>query len=546
MRETSRTLGNGLTTTTSWRDDNRVDAIANPAVGTYGYGYDVNGNRTGEAISGAMSGFGWSTGVNGYDKEDRLVNWDRTDGNLSHDWNLSDVGDWNSLITNGVAEARAHGPAHEVTAVGGQAVTYDAKGNITDDDQGRGYVWDADNHLESVTVSSGAAVGVPGTHSYEYDALGRRVSKTSGGITTVFVSLTVPIPPLGGTGGQVITEYTAGAVTESPLRETVYGSYVDEPMAIVDGTIGDIHYYHQNVRYDVVALSNASGAIAERYAYDAYGNSLILDGTGATQRIISQYGNRYGFTSRELDDKSGLYYFRARYYDSQLGRFVGRDPNGYPEGINKYTEGMNLYAAYFVPEDVDPSGEVPISCECELTVPSGHLQWNTERKTETIECDGLASTCCETACGGDWYPSGDWDIVGQQPDVDAAPLCERAPWDQMSGMDCFACCIEQNSLSAMVQLGIIGMGGAAGPPLGIKPPGRVFGPPPFHPWRYHPRVSATSSWRNVAVKSGFPSTGRLANTLKFARYGGYGLIIAEGGYDVGLMAYCACACGTGS
>jgi len=44
-----------------------------------------------------------------------------------------------------------------------------------------------------------------------------------------------------------------------------------------------------------------------------------------------------------------LYYFRARYYDATLGRFVGRDPLG-------YVDGMSLYGGYFVPGGVDPSG----------------------------------------------------------------------------------------------------------------------------------------------------------------------------------------------
>lgn len=44
-----------------------------------------------------------------------------------------------------------------------------------------------------------------------------------------------------------------------------------------------------------------------------------------------------------------LYYFRARMYSAQLGRFISRDPFG-------YVDGMSLYRAYFVPEGIDPSG----------------------------------------------------------------------------------------------------------------------------------------------------------------------------------------------
>ncbi len=43
----------------------------------------------------------------------------------------------------------------------------------------------------------------------------------------------------------------------------------------------------------------------------------------------SAIGNPSMFTARELDEETGLYYFRARYYDSAKGRFLERDPEGY-------------------------------------------------------------------------------------------------------------------------------------------------------------------------------------------------------------------------
>ena len=119
-RETTRTFGNGLVTTTGYAEKrNLVASIANPAVGTYTYAYDANGNRTAETVSGVMAGYGWTTGPAGYDAEDRLVAWDRADGNRSLGWSLSAVGDWDSFTQNGAVETRTHGPAHELTAIGG-------------------------------------------------------------------------------------------------------------------------------------------------------------------------------------------------------------------------------------------------------------------------------------------------------------------------------------------------------------------------------------------------------------------------------------------
>ena len=59
--------------------------------------------------------------------------------------------------------------------------------------------------------------------------------------------------------------------------------------------------------------------------------------------------NQFGFTGRYLDRETELWYFRARYYSGTLGRFIGRDPLG-------YVDGMGLYVAYFVPTRSDPSG----------------------------------------------------------------------------------------------------------------------------------------------------------------------------------------------
>jgi len=76
--------------------------------------------------------------------------------------------------------------------------------------------------------------------------------------------------------------------------------------------------------------------------------------------------NEFGFTGRYLDKETGLWYFRARYYSGSLGRFVGRDSItknakngiGYTEAGMGYYDGYNLYAAYFVPNELDPSGGI--------------------------------------------------------------------------------------------------------------------------------------------------------------------------------------------
>jgi len=135
------------------------------------------------------------------------------------------------------------------------------------------------------------------------------------------------------------------------VRSYVYGSYVDELLAILpaSGVVGERKFVHANHLYSVAALTDNSGAVVERYRYDAYGQRIVLAGDGVTLRWGSSYGNQVGFTGRYLDKETGLWYFRARYYSGSLGRFVSRDPL-------TYVDGMSLYTAYYVPNALDPSG----------------------------------------------------------------------------------------------------------------------------------------------------------------------------------------------
>ena len=86
-------------------------------------------------------------------------------------------------------------------------------------------------------------------------------------------------------------------------------------------------FYHQDGLGTVTDLTDSTGATAKSYSYDAYGN--IVDQTGTVEQP-------YTYTGREFDAESGLYYYRARYYDPQIGRFLSQDPIGFFGGINLY------------------------------------------------------------------------------------------------------------------------------------------------------------------------------------------------------------------
>ena len=180
--------------------------------------------------------------------------------------------------------------------------------------------------------------------SQKYDALGRRVSRTDGSTTTIFVM----------TGQQTLCDYASGATPSASTYKYVYGSYIDEPVLRVTTTGSVKTYYHRNQQYSVIALTSSTGVVQERYAYTAYGQPTIANATG-TVLTASAVNNRYMYTGREWDNAINQYYYRARMYDAALGRFCSRDPIGTFLGEQSLYE-YNLTNPSSL---IDPSGLMP-------------------------------------------------------------------------------------------------------------------------------------------------------------------------------------------
>nr|BAL54470.1 hypothetical conserved protein [uncultured Planctomycetota bacterium] len=84
--------------------------------------------------------------------------------------------------------------------------------------------------------------------------------------------------------------------------------------------------------------------VSDEITYDSFGNALSETNPAA--------GNRFKFTARELDAALSLYYYRARWYDPQLGRFLAEDPLSFSAGdANLYRYVFNNPLRY-----VDPTG----------------------------------------------------------------------------------------------------------------------------------------------------------------------------------------------
>jgi RHS repeat-associated protein len=356
-RQTTEVLSNGITETRTYRNDNLLSAInySNTSLGNMTYTWDANKNKTSESITGVMSGYGFTAAGTTYDFEDRLTGFSRaaTSGpaSLSQSWNLTTVGDWTSVTTNGTAQSRTHGPTHELLTAGGQNVATDVKGNITTlpanlrpagATTALNLTWDSDNKLRSADIDANGTADV----NFQYDALGRRVARTGTGGSVVYVQM----------DQQTIADYPVGGAATTPTFRYVYASYIDEPVVRKGPTsTSTAHFYHRNHQYSVTAVTTSAGAISERYAYTAYGQPTILNASG-TVISATTLSNRVSYTGREWDATLGLHHFRARWMSPIAGRFLGRDPIGYagsPDDLYEFLESRTLFFT-------DPLGKIGI------------------------------------------------------------------------------------------------------------------------------------------------------------------------------------------
>ena len=215
-----------------------------------------------------------------------------------------------------------------VSASDGSSYAYDANGNLTSKTVGgqtTSYSWDGYDHLARIDFADGSHA------DYTYDVDGRRLSKRErNGQMTYYIYEELNLVQEVNAAGSVIASY-------------VYDR-LDQPISMTrDNTT---YYYLYDHLGSVIGLSDGANSLVATYRYDPWGN-LIASG-GSNPALL----NPFRFTGREWDAESGLYYYRARYYDPQIGRFLSQDPlHLVTAGVHGYAYAGNNPLRY-----VDPSG----------------------------------------------------------------------------------------------------------------------------------------------------------------------------------------------
>ncbi len=215
--------------------------------------------------------------------------------------------------------------------------THDNSGNLLSDGT-KNFVYDEENRLTQ--VYEGATLKLQAA----YDALSNRVVTSHGSEITLQVSV-------GGPG--TLEERSADGTLQ---REFVYGHDFLEPVVMVDHTSAgalpagqsEPLYYLQDMLRSVVALTDSTGTVVEKYKYEPYGATYILAPNGE-RRTTSSYGNAVLWTGQHYDPTTNLYLYQFRAYSPTLGRFLQRDPIGYVGGMNLYEYVGSSAVGYFDP-----------------------------------------------------------------------------------------------------------------------------------------------------------------------------------------------------
>jgi RHS repeat-associated protein len=297
----------------------------------------------------------------------------------------------NPLIKCGTISPTSCPHAVKRTVIGGltQEFTYDDNGNMINATRSkasgridRSIEWNADNQPIRIQDFKGIWTNV------RYDAAGQRVYRERAGEVTQYYGLYIDL-----------SYSKSGGI----LRKTQY--YYAGSLLIAQKSESGKYWYHQDQLGSTRLITDHTGSVVARYDYNTFGTAMNASGTGTTDRQ---------FTGHRTDDANNLIYMNARYYDSDLGRFISAD---------------SIIPSMFDPQALNPYSYVtnnPIN----YTDPTGHQ-----------ECEG--ETCSlDVVDNGNTAPVMHIDkpltISGRVPKLSAPPLVEAefgdlSEWSPWSG-----------------------------------------------------------------------------------------------------------------
>jgi RHS repeat-associated protein len=231
---------------------------------------------------------------------------------------------------------------------------YDQEGNRTlrvDRSTGKRteYTWDHRQRLVEIVTRNSAGGAVTSRVQYQYDPLDQRVGKDidSNGDGTFekrerFIHEDGEVLAVVNTSWQRLNRYLHGPLVDQVLAEEVVNPSSGQATQ-VNWLLGD----HLGTVRDVARHSAGSTTVVDHIFYSSFGVEV--------SHSAADPGHRFGFTGRDRDLESDLDYYRARYYDPRLGRFISQDPIGFEAN----DPNVQRYVGNAPSILHDPTGKVP-------------------------------------------------------------------------------------------------------------------------------------------------------------------------------------------
>ena len=293
----ARSLPNGTRTEYTYDRFDRIIGIehknaSGQVISAQRYVYDLSGNRVeAQDEQGQKSRYR-------YDNEGRLI--DEQGPSWEKAYVYGSGGNRSSMSDNTGNTSYRYDQAGRLIQAGELSFAYDADGNLVsrrDKSGATRFTYDSEDRLVKAELPDGKTI------AYGYGPFGERIYREENGRRTNYL--------LDGNG--ILQELSRDYQTQA----SYFTAGLDQPLFMTFAN-GKRCFFHQDVLGSILAVSDEAGRVGGRYFYDAFGNILNQQENGLHQPL------RY--TGRPLDEVTGLYDFRARFYDSRVGRFVSPDP----------------------------------------------------------------------------------------------------------------------------------------------------------------------------------------------------------------------------
>jgi RHS repeat-associated protein len=289
------------------------------------------------------------TSTYGYDKTSQVTSADYSDSRKDESYSFDANGNRITSSQHGNGYDTPANSANRLRTDGKYNYTYDFEGNMasrTEIATGtvRTFAWDQRNRLVGITDKNTSGQSIL-TAEFTYDAFNRRIAKAVD--TNPGDAVAAAIEHYLYDREDIILDFLdadgAGSGLPTEAKRYLHGPGADMILA-QENAGGETQWLltdHLGTTRDIV---NNSGSVVNHLQYDTFGN--VTSETGAGQ------SSRYLYTGREYDNATGLHYYRARYYDASIGKFISEDPIGF--GGGDYS--LNRYVGNKVVFNLDPSG----------------------------------------------------------------------------------------------------------------------------------------------------------------------------------------------